>query len=46
MSEIALQHEPLNFENLMPYIPENNIPTTLEIVVPHIWQDISMMINS
>jgi hypothetical protein len=30
----------------MPYIPENNIPTTLEIVVSHIWQDISMMINS
>jgi len=26
----------------MPYIPENNNPTTLEIVVPHIWQDISM----
>jgi hypothetical protein len=30
----------------MPYIPENNNPKTLEIVVPHIWQDISMMINS
>jgi len=35
-------HQIVKFENVMSYISENNNPITLEIVVPHIWQDISM----